>query len=362
MIYSIKRFSALEEERLYSVFPVGSGISGAFRSVGNLFRRKPKTISVMTPAQTERQLRKISRDNWVLQQAGVTDLTKLSGKERQKALAQARAQSRSTGDKRELDLGSRGSVLTPQDGSSYGGFKEQAPAKRFAARKEEMLARLTPKQREEFFRKMYIRQQETAMIAGRTPIPQGYQFQVLAQPGGGNGGSQPQAKPAVNGNGTQQAAQPKPTVASQPQTSPSPQVSTNNTTQTTQPKPATTSGTGGVAQQPAQSKPAEVPQPQKPQSGSTGGSQPQAQPKPAQPAQSKPQVTGGGTQQAQTQPAVNPQQPAQPGRVGQWFKNAGQRTWNGVKTAGKIGMIGGTAAAGLGAYALYKTATSDSDD
>lgn len=89
---------------------------------------------------------------------------------------------------------------------------------------------------------------------------------------------------------------------------------------------------------------------------------PQAQPKPAQPAQSKPQVTGGGTQQAQPKTTVNPQQPAQPGGVGQWFKNAGQNTWNGVKTAGKIGMIGGTAAAGLGAYALYKTATSDSDD
>lgn len=83
---------------------------------------------------------------------------------------------------------------------------------------------------------------------------------------------------------------------------------------------------------------------------------------PVQPAQPKPQVTSGGTQQSQPKPTANPQQPAQQGKVGQWFKNAGQRTWNGVKTAGKIGMIGGTAAAGLGAYALYKTATSDSDD
>ena len=283
----------------------GSGISGAFRSVGNLFRRKPTTISVMAPVESK----KLSRDNWVLQQAGVTDPTKLTGKAREKALAQARTQSRSTGDKRTLDLGTRGSVLTPQDGSSYGGFGESPSAKRFIARKEEMLARLTPEQRKEFDRKMYLHQQETAMIEGRAPIPQGYQFQVLAKPGGSSGGSQQQPQPTITGSGTQQ---------------------------------------------PAQSKPAGVPQPQTPQSGGTGGSQPQAQP--------KPQVTGGGTPKAQPKPMANPQQPAQQGKVGQWFKNAGQRTWNGVKTAGKIGMIGGTAAAGLGAYALYKTATSDSDD
>ena len=310
---------------------VGSVLGKAGSAVGSLFKGKPKTAQTVTPqAQpaptpspggTQTPATSAPRPSIM---SGIRNF--FSGKPKaQKTAALIRA------DERHSEKGRRKRIL--QKRSDWEFEKE---SKRRSAASIVTKPAATP-------------QQSTAQTATNSSqsVP-----------------AQPQSQPAVNGNGTQQAAQPKPAVASQPQSSPSPQVSTNNTAQTTQPKPATTSGTGGVTQQPAQSKPAEVPQPQKPQSGSTGGTQPQpqAQPNPAQPAQPKPQVTGGGTQQAQPKTTVNPQQQTQPGKVGQWFKNAGQRTWNGVKTAGKIGMIGGTAAAGLGAYALYKTATSDSDD
>lgn len=59
-------------------------------------------------------------------------------------------------------------------------------------------------------------------------------------------------------------------------------------------------------------------------------------------------------------PGANPATaPKQPNKVGQWFKNAGQKTWNGVKTVGKVGLIGGAAATGLGIYGLSKAINSD---
>lgn len=57
-------------------------------------------------------------------------------------------------------------------------------------------------------------------------------------------------------------------------------------------------------------------------------------------------------------PGINPAT-TQPNNMGQWFKNAGQKTWNGVKTVGKIGLIGGAAATGLGIYGLSKAINSD---
>lgn len=73
----------------------------------------------------------------------------------------------------------------------------------------------------------------------------------------------------------------------------------------------------------------------------------------------QPAATTPGTTPTTPQPATNPVANKQPNRMGQWFKNAGQKTWNGVKTVGKVGLIGGAAATGLGIYGLSKAINSD---
>ena len=82
-------------------------------------------------------------------------------------------------------------------------------------------------------------------------------------------------------------------------------------------------------------------------------------PNPVQPAvapQPQPQPQPNVTPTPGANPATAPKQP---NKVGQWFKNAGQKTWNGVKTVGKVGLIGGAAATGLGIYGLSKAINSD---
>ena len=134
----------------------------AYEQQSQIRARKEKAVT----ADWERASNRASKENWVLQQAGVKDPSKLSGKERQNALAKARAQLGNTGPK------TRNPILTPQQGSSYSGYQAQ-----LRDRKAEMLARLTPEQRAQFEARMAAKKaaqqvpQPAATPQVNTPTP-----------------------------------------------------------------------------------------------------------------------------------------------------------------------------------------------